>query len=432
MTPPKSRRFYDALREQVRSAYGSQREAAHPAPAGGDAPTSARSEWTSESRSVNHCEEQCVGQSQDQSEHQCVDQCRDHNEEQCVDQCRDQSATQLYSLGDDKAALCLSLGENPKRLLAIMIAIEKRWICLNRIPLHAQNGAIMTYPSKRTALKRLTNLGFVLSRKKKDFGTNKGLTYTLDEALCETFQALFPDVVEHARTLLREEHSEGQSEDQCEDQSQGQSESRSECFPYTSSSIKILTTMSLGDIRTLYEKHPEYAFWRERNVEARQIAHWMEEFGIDALLMDNYLRWCAYDLGVGGRTDRNGAPIDNAQNWFYGLLKRTGAYPRPSGYKSCEELRTEQLEAARAEREALARRNETLLEQNALAELQKKFSAIMAEGEMNTMYRELREQLPSFAREQEAGHGKIFEIGMWNTFKQLAGLASVTDRPAQE
>lgn len=189
--------------------------------------------------------------------------------------------------------------------------------------------------------------------------------------------------------------------------------------------------MTLGELPSLYETHPEYAFWREQHVGTRQIAHWMEEFGIDALLMDDYLRWCAHDLGVAGRTDRNGAPIDNAQNWFYGLLKRTGAYPRPSGYKSHEERRTEQLEAARAEREALARRNETVLEQNALAELQEAFASVMQEGETNATYRELREQLPPFVRKQEGvGRGKIFEIGMWNAFKRLAGLAAVEDKSA--
>lgn len=487
MTPPKSRRFYDSLREQVRSAYESQRDAAHPSPADAAPPASpaeepeaastslSKSEWTSESRSVsgseNHSEDQCEGRKvnqcinqkvnqsehqfgehyEEQSGHQSQDQYLNQSEDRKGHQSRDQSVAPFYSLGDDKAALCLSLGENPKRLLAAMIAIEKRWICLNHIPLYARNGTPMTYPSKRTALKRLTELGFILARKKKDFGTNKGLTYTLDDALCEMFQATFPGLVEEAGRALQEAHSgehfqdlsgqhsgdpcehhcEAHSEEQSRHQSESALQSRSECFPHTSSSLKTLTTMALGELPSLCETHPEYAFWREQHVGLRQISHWMEEFGIDALLMDDYLRWCAYDLGVAGRTDRNGVPIDNAQNWFYGLLKRTGAYPRPSGYKSCEERRTEQLEAARAEREALARRNEALLEQNALAELQDAFAAVMEEGEANATYRELRDQLPPFVRKQEGvGRGKIFEIGMWNAFKRLAGLAAIEDRPA--
>ena len=136
-------------------------------------------------------------------------------------------------------------------------------------------------------------------------------------------------------------------------------------------------------------KGPELGYWREKGVNNRQIEKWAEEFDMSEEQIVQSLKYCRYEMVVLNHEEEK--PINNPLNWFYRVMQRSGLYPKPAGYKSLAELRTEQMELEAKETQALR-------ERQVRAEKSLEFQRIMANPD-GPEYQALLAKVSEFSKE---------------------------------
>lgn len=178
-----------------------------------------------------------------------------------------------------------------------------------------------------------------------------------------------------------------------------------------SSSLESNTTT---DLETLLKTNPELGYWQEKGLQPQQVLKWMEETGMSQLLMIQALKYCRFDMVDNNQEESK--PVQNVFNWFYKIIKRTGHYPKPTGYKSWAEKMFEIEKALLEEQEAEVRRMEELRLRRYKLEIDRKFLDMMNDPDSET-YQAVYERLSSF--EKELGEGMSFEKAMRRHFEKL-------------
>lgn len=83
--------------------------------------------------------------------------------------------------------LCYSLGEQMTAILKHLLSMPKPWINLTNATIINESGTRVPTESVRTLFRILQDKGFILSRRRADIGTYRGVAYVLDPKRCEIF-----------------------------------------------------------------------------------------------------------------------------------------------------------------------------------------------------------------------------------------------------
>ena len=83
--------------------------------------------------------------------------------------------------------LCYSLGEQMTAILKHLLSMPKPWINLTNATIINESGTRVPTESVRTLFRILQDKGFILSRRRADIGTYRGVAYVLNPKLCEIF-----------------------------------------------------------------------------------------------------------------------------------------------------------------------------------------------------------------------------------------------------
>jgi hypothetical protein len=142
----------------------------------------------------------------------------------------------------------------------------------------------------------------------------------------------------------------------------------------------------------LFESHPELGYWRQKSLSFKQVDMWAKQFDLNHEDIIQSLCYCRFDMVDNDREKTE--PIKDVFNWFYRILERTGAYPKPANYKSHKEKKIEReqsrIDEIKKQTELIKKmRQETL---NAQHELQ--FEE-MLENPQSEIYKECFENIPS-------------------------------------
>lgn len=304
----------------------------------------------------------------------------------------------------DEERICASLGFVAKILFAHLIAMEKNVLNMKRLSLYNQNNMLISYASIRTAWGRLKELGIISHSARHDIGKEKGVLFQLNGQYTFAFQKLYAHMLVDVQAVQgTEQGTELHTQRGTEHAREGQVED----------SIKPKTKL---------EVHPEYNFWREYGLTQTQCGRWKEEFGLDELLLDNYLRWCAHDIGQGERKDKSGKNISNPANWFYSIMKKAGSYPKPEGYQSHEEKTFIARENALKDQAALQERQNALRAQEEKQEAEALFTAFLEEGEESPYFNDLCQKISPFLYENRHIRRRLFENALRIEYFKFLGI----------
>lgn len=268
-------------------------------------------------------------------------------------------------------------------------------------------------PTIKHCIKVLAADGFISKPTKYVNRSFQGFSYTVNQGLCRQFlekrghefsgsndyPALYPtDCPTHYPAVGT---SGGTSH--------GLSDRLSDHY---SSSIESKTTTI--NLETLLKTDPELGYWQEKGLQCQQVQKWMEETGMSQVIMLQSLKHCRFDMV--DREIEESKPVQNVFNWFYTIIKRSGHYPKPAGYKSWSEKLMEIEQALIEEQEAEIRRMEELRTRRYKLEAERKFQEMMSDPNGET-YKAVYGRLSKF--EKELGDGMPFETAMRTRFDEL-------------
>ncbi len=349
--------------------------------------------------------------------------------------------TMPLSIDSDEERICASLGDVAKVLFAHLIAMEKNVLNMKRLHLYNQHNLPIPYTSIRTAWTRLKTLRIISHSARHDIGKEKGVLFQLDGVYTFAFQKLYPHMLVRVRAGQNVQNTIGQStefhtglntqlgteqstQSSAQQNIQLHTELGAQINPQLSTQLhaQVAPVTEIPKPKTKLEAHPEYVFWRDCGLTQTQCMRWKEEFGLDDLLLDNYLRWCAHDVGHDERKDKSGKSISNPANWFYTIMKKAGAYPKPEGYQSHEEKIFFVRENLLKEQAALHARQNDLRAQEERQEAEALFAAFLEEGESAQQFHELCAKISPFLYENRHTRRRLFENALRTEYFAFLGI----------
>lgn len=179
-------------------------------------------------------------------------------------------------------------------------------------------------------------------------------------------------------------------------------------------SSSLETNSTTEDFDNLLKTDPELGYWQDKGLQPQQIKSWMEETRMSQALMLQSLRHCRFDM-----IDNNfeeSKPVQNVFNWFYSIIRKTGHYPKPSGYLSWNEKMLQIEKALLEEQEAENRQMEELRIRKYTLEVDRKFQEMMNDPQGDT-YKKVFERLSPLERELK--EGIAFEKSMRRRFDEI-------------
>jgi len=181
-------------------------------------------------------------------------------------------------------------------------------------------------------------------------------------------------------------------------------------IPTSSSSLEPNTTT----METIFKTDPELGYWHEKGLQHQQVLKWMEETGMSQTIMVQSLKHCRFDMVDNEIEEKK--PVNNVFNWFYSIIKKSGHYPKPTGYKSWSEKMMEMEKALLEEQEAEIRQMEELRTRKYKIEHERKFNEMMSDPR-GEIYQMVFERLT--ALEKQLGEGIAFEKSMRIRFDEI-------------
>jgi hypothetical protein len=335
-----------------------------------------------------HSSNQATGRAFGQATEQASEQPLPHPLEQAPEHLKEQAPKQPTALTGRYA--WLPLNANQGRILLFLY--EQGNGLTNMDIVVAETG--IAYGTARKAIDVLVSEGYIISKSQHNGHAFRGFEYTLNNHLCSLYVS-----------RIKEEQPDGQpswqSFSQPNKQPSGQATGQANkqtTVSFSSSRINNPTTTEypLGD--------PELGYWKAKGLTSRQVEKWAEEFSMDVELVLQSLKHCRYEMVVLNLEEEKN--IENAMNWFYKVMQRSGFYARPKEYKSMAEIRAEEME--RAARDMVEAR-----ERQAAAEFELEFQR-MIDDPGSDDYQQLFDQLTDFEKQST---GKVLEMGLKRVFQ---------------
>lgn len=191
----------------------------------------------------------------------------------------------------------------------------------------------------------------------------------------------------------------------------------------SSSSFSIKNTSAV-EIELILADHPEFGYWRQKGLTAKQVSEWIKMAKCSVENMIQYLCYCRFDMVDMGVEESK--PIANVFNWFFRVLEKSGGYPKPKGYKSHQEKQIEQEKAAVAKKEQEIEDLKKVWRQKYEKERELEFWQIMnnPEGEE---YKNCFDRLNHFMKKKEKKGGPAFEAAMQAAFNEMIEASDADD-----
>jgi hypothetical protein len=281
-------------------------------------------------------------------------------------------------------------------------------------------------PTVKHCIKVLSADGFISKPTKYVNRSFQGFSYTVNQGLCRQFIekrghefAGMKNYPSHYPTLYP---TDCPTVDPTHYPTLGMSHGLSDGLSdHYSSSIESKTTTT--DFETLLKTDPELGYWQEKGLQCQQVLKWMEETGMTGPVMLQSLKHCRFDMV--DRDIEETKPVQNVFNWFYSIIKRSGHYPKPTGYRSWNEKMIEIEQSLLDEQEAEIRRMEELRTRRYRLEAERKFQEMMNDPDGET-YKAVYARLSTF--EKQLGSGLPFEKAMRSRFEEF--LTSTASQPS--
>ena len=189
----------------------------------------------------------------------------------------------------------------------------------------------------------------------------------------------------------------------CNHQGVPKTDSSSSSFPEETTTSEIEITLS---------SHPELGYWRQKGLTEKQMSEWIKITNSLENLIQSlcHCRFEMVDLNL-----EESKPIKNIFNWFFKIIEKAGAYPKPKGYKSFEDKQIEQERAALEEKEKRITELRSLSRKKWELEREESFWEMMNDPAGN-LYKECRGTLNNFAKKSK---GKVLESSMRAEFDKI-------------
>jgi hypothetical protein len=178
----------------------------------------------------------------------------------------------------------------------------------------------------------------------------------------------------------------------------------------SSSSFPEKTTTS--EIENTLSSHPELGYWRHKGLTEKQMSEWIKITGNLENLIQS-LCYCRFDMV--DLDQEQSKPIKNIFNWFFKIIEKAGAYPKPKGYKSFEDKQIEQERAALKEKEKRIEELRSLSRKKWELEREESFWEMMSDPAGN-LYKECHGTLNNFAKKSK---GRVLESSMRAEFDKI-------------
>jgi hypothetical protein len=128
--------------------------------------------------------------------------------------------------------------------------------------------------------------------------------------------------------------------------------------------------------------HPEYKFWFDHQVTAKQVARWKYEFGLDLQTILNNLCYVRWQIVAQKTTIKKSV----ADYLYKIMLKNGGTVNRPSGYKTMAQIDREHYEDLIKKQKDHAKEMERLKNEAIKAEIEPKIDALLKKPELKNEY----------------------------------------------
>jgi hypothetical protein len=219
-------------------------------------------------------------------------------------------------------------------------------------------------------------------------GVYHGIKYKINETVCNQFE-----VWKYTGQLDRQ--IEGQI---------GKQASRQTDTLYSSSSYIENTTT----IESVISINPDLRYWHDKGLTQKQFTAWLDTAQCGPETLAQYLSWFAFDATENGIEDAK--QIRDVFNWFFRILEKTGAYPKPGNYKShTDRMLAQERELVDSKAAKLAELKQ-LRDQKTQIEIDTAFEEMMADPECQ-LYRDCLKTLNKYQRK-----GKAFDEAMKRAF----------------
>ena len=258
----------------------------------------------------------------------------------------------------------------------------------------------------KTVMKALKDKRFLLKTEKYTNGRFQGFRYRLDESFCTQFVSEYGMGQQHPTTHPAIHPTTHPSHNP----SYGTSDHASCHYSSSSSSYKETATKPPPpNVQGVLNSDPELGYWREKGLTAKQVEAWMGEFdlGLESMIQSLcHCRFAMVDLGM-----EENKPVENVFNWFYSILKRSGYYGPPKGYKSFRQIQIEREHLLLEEKEKQIEQLRAIRKRREEQEFALTFEEMMSQPE-GDLFQQCFELL---TKEQKKGaqslgkKGRIFE-----------------------
>ena len=162
-----------------------------------------------------------------------------------------------------------------------------------------------------------------------------------------------------------------------------------------SSSSLLNKTTTCQDLQKTIEETPELKYWRGKGLKSQLVDTWAAEFSLSHGDIVESLCYAAFDLIDNDLENKK--KIRNPLDWLYGILKKSGFYPKPINYKSHLEKQIEREKERLAEIKARTEELATLRKEIANQEHNLKFEEMLAD-EGSDLFTQCFEKIPSFVK----------------------------------
>lgn len=255
----------------------------------------------------------------------------------------------------------------------------------------------------------LSKYGLFIHRKQANLGAKRFIEYSLYEELAE---ALISSVATFKK--IRDHQLVHQAVHQAVHQLPHQA------FPISSKFLNQTTTKTGQEGSDNLEailKRPEMRYWTTHPniLTARQLATWMDEFGLNAETLAMYLDYCRFDMIENGKEKK---VETNPINYFYGTVRNTGHYKIPENYLTLEQLRTREAEEVLKRKQEANRKLEETLRLSKLEDLRAEFLVIYNNPESE----EYKNLLGGSKTGQFVENQEIIKADMWAAFQKEHGF----------
>ncbi len=251
----------------------------------------------------------------------------------------------------------------------------------------------IAYGTARKAIDVLVSEGYIISKSQHNGHAFRGFEYTLNNHLCSLYVA-----------RIKEEQPDGQPSWQSFSQPIKQPGGLATRQANKQTTVSFSSRINNPTTTEYPLADPELGYWKGKGLTSRQVEKWAEEFSMDVELVLQSLKHCRYEMVVLNLEEEKN--IENAMNWFYKVMQRSGFYARPKEYKSMAEIRAEEME--RTARDMVEAR-----ERQAAAEFELEFQRILDDPGSDE-YQQLFDQLSDFEKQLK---GKVFEMGLKRVFQ---------------